>query len=738
MSKFFTKLLLFLAIFYLSPDISLSNEKILSEIIHKAQQNNRKIFESIDNLKYKVHSRTYIYFGFTPFDVNLVPYFEEYYADGYWEKPDSTALKIYALKVISAGKDSSKSYSVATKELSLPNPFLFDYNILSKNKGSVHKRPYYPFSEGAEKYYNYEYEGFVKSGMMDVISIAVTPKFLDVPSVEGSFLLDRNDSWIVASDFKYNDAAKFTSQISKKKRSISISIKITSAEERTVRTKKSLYYSPFWLPELMEEDFFLYIWGMKVKVHRIIEFDSYVINTPNFKTVKPAKRIEYSIDSQLQDSILTQPEYPDRLSKEEEEEILAKIEDKIRSEELFSDLKDLAKVAEKSAMKRLKEKGGKLFSYGERTFNFFQYNRVEGLYFGNNYKFANPYIKNFALSVAGGYGFEDKKFKGELVLLKLFGKKRNFFVDLKIFSKLGFEEEENLISTGKNTFTALFSKEDYRDYYAKKGFAFDIRYKLPESNIGIGLSFVSQIESSVGKNTDFSIFRRNHPFRLNPEAVEGRYNGLEFLLKYNTYRINAETYFKYTNRDMLKSDFSYSIFGFKLGLKHRLTYFSRLFFNLNSGFSSGSVAPQKWFDFGGKVFANYRGKLRGVDYKYFTGDRMVSSVIEYHLNGRALKKIGLNNKLFSAVKFILYNGVGWSELSDRSRKLLIRPPRLTPDGVIIMDVKGRGNLNVPSLTTDGVYYEFGLGISDILNIFRFDFIHNNIDNKIIFEFNFLR
>ena len=469
----------------------------------------------------------------------------------------------------------------------------------------------------------------------------------------------------------------------------------------------------------MEEDFFIYFWGLKVKVHRIIEFESYVVNIPKFKTIKPSKKIEYSINEQLQDSILTKPEYPDRLSKKEEEEIVAVIEDKIQSEDLFGEMGDLAKIAEKSAKKRLMEKGGKFFTYGERAFNFFQYNRVEGVHFGNNYKFANPYIKNFAASIEAGYGFEDKKFKGEITLLKLFGKRKNFFVNSKIFGKLGFQEENNLISTGKNSFTSLFFKEDYRDYYRKKGFSVGLNYKFPHDNIGTGLSYVSQEERPVEKNTDFSIFRRNHPFRFNPDVVKGKYNALEFLLKYNTYRINAETRFKYTDKNLLKSDFSYSIFEFKFGWKHRLTYFSRLFFNLNGGFSSGSVAPQKWFDFGGKVFASYRGRLRGVDYKYFTGDRMLTGVFEYQINGKALKKIGINNKLLSAVKFIFYNGAGWSELSYKSRKYVQIP-------------------NIPQLTTEGVYHEFGLGICDLLNILRFDFVHNNIDNKITFEFNFLR
>ncbi len=717
MRKILNKLLLFLFISCLPADFISADEYDLSEIIKEAQQNNSKIYNSIDNLKYRVHSRTYVYLGFTPFDINLVPFFEEYYADAYWEKQDSVRMDIYAMRVVNIGNDSSLTDSLS-RQFSLPNPFLFDYNILSKNVGKDIKLPYYPFSEGAEKYYDYRLIGTLKSGMMDVISIEVTPKFIDVPAVEGSFMLDKRDSWIVASDFKYNDAAKVTAELKKTEGGFSAGLRISSGEEHNIRVKKSLYYSSFWLPELMEEDFFIYIWGLKVKVYRIIEFDSYVINIPKFETVKPSKKIEYSIDHQLQDSILTRPEYPGRLSKDEEEEILAKVEDTILSEKLFDDLGDLTKIAEKSAKESIKKKGRTFFKYGQLALDFSQYNRIEGIHIQYKYKFANPLIKNFATSIETGYGFKDKKFKWEIIFLKLFGKRRKFFIDSKIFDKLGFEEDTNLISDNKNSFTSLFLKTDYRDFYRKKGFSLGLGYKFL-NNLGADLSFISQEENNVEKNTDFSIFRRKRPFRANPEIINGRYNGLQLSLKYNTYRINAESYITYTDKKFLKSDFSYSTYRFRFGWQYRLSYFSRFFFNLNGGFSSGEVAPQRWFDFGGKVFANYRGRLRGIDYKYFTGDKMLSSVLEYQVNGRVLEQIGIENKLINAIKFIFWNGYGWSSLSHKSRQLAI-------------------NLNLPTATTDGLYYEIGLGISDILNIFRLDFIHNNIDNKITVGFNILR
>jgi hypothetical protein len=385
---------------------------------------------------------------------------------------------------------------------------------------------------------------------------------------------------------------------------------------------------------------------------------------------------------------------------------------------LFDELDDLPKIAEKSAKEGLMKKGGKVYQYGVKASSFFQFNRVEGLNIGYKYKFAPAFLKTFASSFEAGYGLEDEKFKWEIILLKLFGKKGKFFIDSKFFDKLGFEEDVETISNVKNTFSSLVFKTDYLDFYSKRGLSIGLGHKFLE-NMGAIVSFVSQDEKQVLANTNFSIFRRKEPFRFNPEIMEGLYNGLELSFKYKTYRLNVESSIRYTDEQFLKSDFSYTLYNFKFNYNYRTTYYSRLFFNFESGFANGAVAPQKWFDFGGKVFGNYTGNLRGIDYKYFTGDRFFDGVFEYHLNGKVLKNIGFKNHLFSMMKIIFFSGAGWSELSGESKKLAL-------------------NLNVPSLTTDGIYYETGIGISDYLNIFRLDFINNNIDNKILLQFNILR
>ena len=76
--------------------------------------------------------------------------------------------------------------------------------------------------------------------------------------------------------------------------------------------------------------------------------------------------------------------------------------------------------------------------------------------------------------------------------------------------------------------------------------------------------------------------------------------------------------------------------------------------------------------------------------------------------------------ILKALKLHLWSGIGWSTLSEESKRLAL-------------------NINTPTATTDGVYHEFGIGIGDRFNILRVDLVRNSISkNQILVSFNVLR
>ena len=398
-------------------------------------------------------------------------------------------------------------------------------------------------------------------------------------------------------------------------------------------------------------------------------------------------------------------------SEEEKEKNLGNFEDKDFSCEMFNNLfKDMPEFT--------KESHGKYSNIVKKTTNHFWYNRIEGPYIGIERNIYGGFYKNSALSARAGYGFEDYNWKWRLAFIKHFDQKDRFFTQVKVYDELGFEEDTKEISDNKNTLTSMLLKTDYRDYYGKKGYSIGVGYHLFDE-FGTTVKFVSHNETGILNNTGFSIFNRGNIFRINPDIIEGTYNGIEFALNYRKYRFNADFKVSYTDEDFMKSDFSYSQFKLKCKYNSRPTYNGKFYFTMNSGFSAGSVAPQRWFDFGGKVIGNYTGELRGVRYKEFTGDRMLNGILEYHLKGKALEHFGLDFPLSSSVKFILWSGVGWSSISDKSLDLA-------------------KNLIVPTKTTNGIYNEFGIGITHPENVFRWDFIHTSEDNKILAGLNVFR
>ena len=148
---------------------------------------------------------------------------------------------------------------------------------------------------------------------------------------------------------------------------------------------------------------------------------------------------------------------------------------------------------------------------------------------------------------------------------------------------------------------------------------------------------------------------------------------------------------------------------------------SSLIFTFNGGTSSGTLPPQRWFDFGGKSLFNFYGNLRGVEYKAFTGDKMAFGMLEYStylVNFIVIPcKLNVLTILKRLIKFNLWTGFGWSQLAEKNRLFA-------------------AGINTPGDVTDGTYYEYGIGIAGFYDMFRLDFLRNSISkNKVQISLN---
>lgn len=716
-------------------------------LIKRVQVNSQKSYDLLNKVSFKAHSKTYFYFSYNPFGVKMIPFLEEYYLEGIWMKPDSLRLNVTALRQVSPDtSDNDFGYGELSKEFPLPNPFHFTYDqaILGTEDDRERRRrqrrkdnenedenvendddddfmyvqPLHPFSANADSLYNYEIVGEISTSNINIVEIRVEPKQPSTPGVTGIFQIDKDNAIVVGSDYIFNEAAGFVRTKADRKRG-RFSFTISFDQNHRINTKKSLYYSAFWMPVTIEEEMDVSILGIKAKLHRVLEFESYEVNPVSKGEIVVDKEIIYNRDPILEDSLFTPPPYPNRLSRAEEENIINKIENTFSSRNLFKELIDSESLASEVVLQGIEQKGERYLQVAGRLGSSIQYNRVEGFHLGYGSTFPVKNLGGLALSLNGGYGIEDKRWKWSVSSLYYLDSKKKLFVEGNIYSTLGYEEKRNLVSTGINTFSSLILKRDYRDHYYKKGGSFGIGYRLTD-NLAAKLTGISHTEKNAGRNTKFSVFQNKYSFRTNPGIVEGTNRGIRGELLYRSYNVDGDINFEYSNDGTMNSDFSYSRIWSSLSWSARPTFHTKVFAKFTAGASSGDLPPQRWFDFGGKLPLNYNGRLRGVGYKFFTGDKMATGVLEYSINGNVLYDLGLKRTILKGMKFTLWIGGAWSELSQSNKQYA-------------------ADVFTPTLTAEGGYNEYGIGIGDKLNIFRFDFIYNNISNNtFLFSFNVLR
>jgi len=727
-AKFFTRnslflLLLFITTYLMNPDTALtSSDDDFNTLIQKVQQNSQRSYNEIDSVTFSGHSKTYVYFSYSPFEIKHIPVMEEYYFDGFWMKPDSLRIVVKALRTVELDTQKIRYGGM----IPLPNPFQFIYDpsalglqIAMRDSHETNVWPLYPFAIGADSVYQYNPINEIGFGENKIITVKVTPTKATIPAVTGNFMIDPNKYAVVGSDVVFNEAATFTrASIQREKRRFSLSI--GGSENHKVKTEKALLYEAYWLPTTVEEEFEIRLLGVKAKVYRKIEFHSYFVNPSKIDSTNiTKKKIDYQIDSVLTKQAFADLEYPNRLSKEEQEQIIKKIEDKFSATNLLKAMIESDAVAEEAVKIGWEQTVAPYFRLAQQVGKLAQYNRVEGLRLNYGVSLSNFILNRSIVSLNGGWGFKDKQWKAAAGVLLFLNHQKNLFLETNLYHKIDYEENQQLITTERNSFTSLLYKGDYRDYFYVEGGNLGIGIR-PTENLAFKISFVSQQEKTAANHTRFSLFKNKQPFRLNPQIVEGRFNGFQAALLYRIYNFNFDLLAEYTDMKHLKSDFSYALIKGNLQKRYRPTDHSELNIFASAGISTGKLPPQRWFDFGGKTFMNYHGNLRGVDYKVFTGDRMAAATVEHSMIGSEFYERGLKAGFVKALKLHLWSGIGWSSLSEKSKRLVAA-------------------INTPTETTDGIYHEFGIGIGDRFNILRIDLVRNSISkNKILVSLNVLR
>jgi cytoskeletal protein CcmA (bactofilin family) len=298
-----------------------------------------------------------------------------------------------------------------------------------------------------------------------------------------------------------------------------------------------------------------------------------------------------------------------------------------------------------------------------------RYNRVQGFFMG----WAVPKSiggKYNILTLHGflGYGFSESRWNYEAGIDRWLFNQRDYRFELGAAAYDLTDTRDNwLITSTENSLAAFFLHKDFQDFYRRYGFEAHASQNLTIFFKGT-VGYRNDKYESLSKKTDWSLFRGDRDFDINPMIEEGNMRSLYGELYYDSRNFKESPsrgwYAKLTGEtsaSWLKSDFSFNQYIMELRTYQRIGRYERLDVRLKLGSGSGDTPVQKGFEIGGI------STLRGYDFKEFQAgidsqavfhsgyDRMLLGNVEYIVNP---KLISTGLPFFDELNFILFFDIG--------------------------------------------------------------------------------
>ena len=343
-----------------------------------------------------------------------------------------------------------------------------------------------------------------------------------------------------------------------------------------------------------------------------------------------------------------------------------------------------------------------------------RFNRVEGPFLGGKFDF-DSVTNSLALRGGLGYSFDAKRWKYSGGATYYVTPQHSIGIGGDVYRKLDNRPDEDYYGDLEILLGSLFSKDDYRDYFLSRGWhGFVEGNFLRETdppNLRLQAGYTDEKETSLRNITEYSLLDRDRTYRINPPIVDGTLRSLTFKAEYgnetqyffsNPY-FTAHTSIEYSSKSLLNSDFGFARLAGALRVKFP-TYDMSLFFNptlsisFNGGILTGDRLPQRLFNLESSYLGTaWFGGLRAAGVKEFSGDRFVLLSVEHNFRRIPFLASGIPFLYQSNLELIVFGSVAQSWLSPSA---LAGPPIFN--------------------TTNGWYYEGGVSINRILDIFRFD------------------
>lgn len=342
---------------------------------------------------------------------------------------------------------------------------------------------------------------------------------------------------------------------------------------------------------------------------------------------------------------------------------------------------------------------------------YYYFNRVEGSALNFNLNYRSDFNR-IGLDANYTYGLGDKKQKYELRYTQRFLKDRTLNIYGSVFQKLkAANVEYGGLGRFYNTLTSWFDKNDAVDYYYSTGYELGFNY-LPIPQIRIGANFLQSKETSAEKNTDWSILRPEHSYRVNPPINDAfqRVIGVNLRLDPNKYKfidfgdgnVSRFSDTRYPNLDLgfyyspkeIGSTFEYRKFTASISGRQYINSLFNIRYKIGGEIATGDVPYQSLLFFPTDPgLTSSAITFKGLKHQEFLGDKLYYVNFENNFG----KFIFGNVPFLKNFDFIGFVNAGRMEISDANYNLSAW--------------KGFSG-------TDGTYVEIGGGVGRILDIFR--------------------
>jgi len=296
-----------------------------------------------------------------------------------------------------------------------------------------------------------------------------------------------------------------------------------------------------------------------------------------------------------------------------------------------------------------------------------RYNRVEGLFINGAVNLTLKKTSQIGAIINTGYGVKNQKWRYEIGLQKQYGEFDRLILRASLFDEM-VTNDSWMLSTIENSLASASIREDFYDYFGRKGWRVLADKKIMDQHI-VRIEFAHYRYESMPVNSRFaaSLLGGRKSFRPNPPIEEGKENSasLMFLLDWRD-----NPYFPVSGfclEGILRTTFGdFQTNGIFIKGEYFLPIFElhTLFLKSVIGFHDGSAAPQHLMTIGGV------GSLRGFQDHLHHGQNFVLFTSSYSFNGTLLAILGLDRlPVLNESSLALFADVGdaWYAVEHKRR-----------------------------------------------------------------------